>query len=204
MLIFISSSTQVINIFPPPSQYPRITTESLSSQIGLVQEFFKNKLEAHNNDPLVEDLELPPKQRPTATRPRLPASGKIVPPPNLGGSTSSPSKRPAPPSASFGSKYGISEPNKKRIKKNSGAGMGIPEDENSGSIDSAKPDSNAKTNETNGEDDVAASTFGDIGNSKNGVDNSATSDGAGELDEQANKAGDGTVPLTNGTAGDAS
>lgn len=82
--------------------------------------------------------------------------------------------------------------------------MGIPEDENSGSIDSAKPDSNAKTNETNGEDDVAASTFGDIGNSKNGVDNSATSDGAGELDEQANKAGDGTVPLTNGTAGDAS
>lgn len=199
-----TSSTQVINIFPPPPQYPRITTESLSSQIGLVQEFFKNKLEARNNEPLVEDLELPPKQRPTATRPRLPASGKIAPPSHIGGPASSPSKRPAPPGASSGSKSGISEPNKKKVKKNSGAVMGIPEDENSGGIDGAKPDSNAKINDANEEEDAAASSFGDFGGAKNGVDNSATSDGVGELDEQANKAGDGVAPLTNGTAGDAS
>jgi len=98
----------------------------------------------------------------------------------------------------------MSEPNRKKLKKNSGAGMGIPEDENSGNIDGTKPDSNANTNDANGEEDAAVSSFGDFGGAKNGMDNSATSDGAGELDEQANKTGEDVVPLTNGVAGDAS
>ncbi|KAL9624575.1 MAG: hypothetical protein Q9160_001239 [Pyrenula sp. 1 TL-2023] len=103
-------------IFPLPQPYPRVTVHSIKSEIGLVQEFFTKKLEAHNNEPLVEDLELPVKQRPNQGRPRLPATGKI------GGdgakSTNvSPLKRP-PPKASQNSQGG--EPSKKKKKNNDG------------------------------------------------------------------------------------
>ncbi|KAL1997799.1 hypothetical protein VTN02DRAFT_724 [Thermoascus thermophilus] len=116
-------------LFPPPPPYPRISLQTLPQQIGLVQDFFRAKLQANNDEPLVEDLELPPKQRPTAARPRLPASGKIPPPSGPGAPTSSPQKRPLPPSApgqSAAAKPGISEPSKKKVKKNSGVGVGVP------------------------------------------------------------------------------
>lgn len=77
------------------------------------------KLHANNDEPLVEDLELPPKQRPTAARPRVPASGKI-PPPAAQGIHTSPQKRPAP-SNLVGAKSGAFEPGKKKAKKNNGA-----------------------------------------------------------------------------------
>lgn len=190
-----------------------------------MQEFFGNKLENNNNEPLVEDLELPPKQRPMAARPRLPASGKIPPPSGLGGPTSSPSKRPAPPTApgsSFGAKSGASEPNKKKVKKNSGVAMGIPgssaAEEESTSMDGTKASDSAVTNaknntDANAEEDAAVSSSAvDFSNNdgKNGVvDNSAVSDGVGSFEDQ-NKGSDSiaaaaaAAPLTNGTAGDAS
>lgn len=98
--------------------------ENVSQQIGLVQNFFLEKLRANNNEPLVEDLELPPKQRPTAARPRLPASGKIQPPAGTGAMLSSPNKRPFTSGGGTSSKPGVtfSEPSKKKLKKaNSGA-----------------------------------------------------------------------------------
>src|SRR5436190_274445 len=95
-------------LFPTPPPYPRISLQTLPSQIGLVQNFFLAKLHANNDEPLVEDLELPPKQRPTAVRPRVPASGKI-PQPAVQGTNSSPQKRPAPPSSgTIGAKAGAS------------------------------------------------------------------------------------------------
>ncbi|OJJ51618.1 hypothetical protein ASPZODRAFT_127728 [Penicilliopsis zonata CBS 506.65] len=124
-----TSATQTPTLFPPPPAFPRISTETLPTQIGLVQAFFRAKLESNNDEPLVEDLELPPKQRPTAARPRLPASGKI-PPPGPSGLTTSPQKRPPPPSGpgQFSiPRASFSEPSKKKAKKNSGAGIGIPD-----------------------------------------------------------------------------
>ena len=55
-----------------------MTIESLPQEIGLVQEFFRNKLSINNNAPLVEDEDLPQKQR--FPKPRLPPTGKISSP----------------------------------------------------------------------------------------------------------------------------
>lgn len=160
-----------------------------------------------------------------ATRPRLPASGKIPPPSGIGGPTSSPTKRPAPPTgvgSSFGSK---SEPNKKKIKKNSGVGIGVPgasagagaEDETTTSMDGNGTKtftSNAKTNnadtdadaDANAEDDVAVPDFtGAVTKNHNNseMDGAAVSDDIGAdgggLDDQNGKGNDGAAPLTNGT-----
>ncbi|KAF2723423.1 hypothetical protein K431DRAFT_219906 [Polychaeton citri CBS 116435] len=69
-------------LFETPPQYDAITVENLPRQIGLVQDFFRNKLRANRDQSLVEDEELPQKQR--FPKPRLPPTGKI----------SSPRKRP--------------------------------------------------------------------------------------------------------------
>ena len=65
------------HLFSPPPAYPSITASSAESQPGLVRDFFLSRLHDSNVETLVEDLELPPKQRPNHGRPRLPASGKI-------------------------------------------------------------------------------------------------------------------------------
>lgn len=224
------SSAQTVTLFPPPPQFPRISAESLPSQIGIVQKFFNRKLEASNNEPLVEDLELPPKQRPTATRPRLPASGKIAPPSGLSvaGSNISPSKRPAPhttsgPASSFAAKLGsCAEPNKKKAKKNSGAAMGVPDGEaanNNGTttgVDGTKAPSATKATtdndaiDANAEDDPDALTSSnvDLGGSDskvNGVDmadgvDGNIGDGSGIFEESQVKGEDNAAHLTNGTA----
>ncbi|KAL8991282.1 MAG: hypothetical protein Q9177_000269 [Variospora cf. flavescens] len=67
---------------PPPTPLQPVTIDNVSSQIGLVQQFFRDKLAANNNKPLIEDDDLPQKQR--FPKPRLPPTGKI----------SSPRKRP--------------------------------------------------------------------------------------------------------------
>ncbi|KAL4906029.1 hypothetical protein BDW74DRAFT_137337 [Aspergillus multicolor] len=196
-----TNTSQSVTVFPPPPAYPRITTETISSQIGLVHAFFNAKLQARNNEPLVEDLELPPKQRPMAGRPRLPASGKIPPPSSLPGPTSSPQKRPLPPSASGvnASKPGSSEPNKKKVKKNSGVAMGV-------------IDVMAEDDVTNGADGVKAPTLKsenttDFLNGKSGAENSETQSASQGAENSANagpaKSNDNAVPMTNGTAGDA-
>ncbi|KAL1301641.1 hypothetical protein AAFC00_005864 [Neodothiora populina] len=69
-------------VFPLPQPYEPITTDNLPSQIGLVRDFFATKLAANQGRPLIEDEDLPQKQR--FPRPRLPPNGRI----------SSPRKRP--------------------------------------------------------------------------------------------------------------
>ncbi|KAF2466696.1 uncharacterized protein BDR25DRAFT_327779 [Lindgomyces ingoldianus] len=65
-----------------PTKFEPVTIQNVGNQIGLVQEWFLAKLHDNNNDDLVEDEDLPPKQR--YPKPRLPPTGKI----------SSPRKRP--------------------------------------------------------------------------------------------------------------
>ncbi|KAH9819885.1 bromo domain [Teratosphaeria destructans] len=68
--------------FEPPPQYEALSTDVLPQQIGLVQDFFRSKLRTNHDESLVEDEDLPQKQR--FPKPRLPPTGKI----------SSPRKRP--------------------------------------------------------------------------------------------------------------
>ncbi|ORY12751.1 hypothetical protein BCR34DRAFT_482165 [Clohesyomyces aquaticus] len=65
-----------------PAKFEPVTIQNVGNQIGLVQEWFLAKLHDNNNQDLVEDEDLPPKQR--FPKPRLPPTGKI----------SSPRKRP--------------------------------------------------------------------------------------------------------------
>lgn len=53
-----------------------VTKENILDQIGLVKNFFLAKLHANGDQPLIEDEDLPVKQR--KPRPRLGATGKIV------------------------------------------------------------------------------------------------------------------------------
>ena len=78
--IFLSAaSTSETSIFvPEPHPLPQLTIETLKPQIGLIQNFFLAKLHAQNDAPLVEDEDLPQKQR--YPKPRLPPSGKITSP----------------------------------------------------------------------------------------------------------------------------
>lgn len=55
-----------------------VTKENIQEQIGLVKNFFLAKLHANGDQPLVEDKDLPVKQR--RPQPRLGATGKIVSP----------------------------------------------------------------------------------------------------------------------------
>lgn len=75
-------SSSLPSALPPPVPLSPITVDNISSQIGLVQQFFRDKLAANNDKPLIEDDDLPQKQR--FPKPRLPPTGKI----------SSPRKRP--------------------------------------------------------------------------------------------------------------
>ncbi|KAI0127343.1 hypothetical protein BJ170DRAFT_369543 [Xylariales sp. AK1849] len=55
-----------------------VTKESIHDEVGLIKNFFLAKLHANGDAPLVEDEDLPVKQR--RPRPRLGATGKIVSP----------------------------------------------------------------------------------------------------------------------------
>lgn len=60
----------------PPSE--PVTKQNIQEQLGLVKNFFLAKLHANSDQPLVEDEDLPVKQR--RPRPRLGPTGKIVSP----------------------------------------------------------------------------------------------------------------------------
>ena len=75
-------SSNLPSALQPPAPLTPITVDNVNDQIGLVQQFFRDKLAANNNKPLIEDDDLPQKQR--FPKPRLPPTGKI----------SSPRKRP--------------------------------------------------------------------------------------------------------------
>ncbi|QPC79630.1 hypothetical protein HYE68_010382 [Fusarium pseudograminearum] len=64
------------DLFEPLSVSDPVTKENIQEQVGLVKNFFLAKLHANGDQPLVEDEDLPTKQK--KPRPRLGASGKIV------------------------------------------------------------------------------------------------------------------------------
>jgi len=81
--IYQGSSTTAIQqataeVFAPLPPFEPVTKENMGEQIGLIQEFFKRRLRANDDEPLVEDEDLPIKQRPA--RPRLGPTGKILAP----------------------------------------------------------------------------------------------------------------------------
>lgn len=179
----------------------------------MVQAFFGAKLQASNNEGLVEDLELPPKQRPMAAKPRLPASGKILPPSAPAGPTSSPQKRPLPPTAPSQQpnaiKPGPSEPSKKKVKKNSGVALEIPGsiadgDEAAANLDGTKTTDDPTSTNMDSKDSAAEVSGGPVTKDTAMPDVTAAGEGAGSIGDATgdpNKSNDSTAPLTNGTAG---
>jgi transcriptional activator SPT7 len=78
-----SSATATTGVLMEPSApFEPVTVENIQNEIGIIQDYFLGKLHANNDNPLVEDDDLPIKQR--FPKPRLPPTGKI----------SSPRKRP--------------------------------------------------------------------------------------------------------------
>jgi transcriptional activator SPT7 len=74
----VRSSSATGLVMNPPPPFEPITIHNVKSQIGLVQDFFLAKLHANDDEPLVEDEDLPIKQR--FPKPRLPPTGKITSP----------------------------------------------------------------------------------------------------------------------------
>lgn len=70
--------TEAQDLFDPPPPSDPVTKDNIQGQIGLVKNFFLAKLHANGDQPLVEDEDLPVKQK--RPRPRLGATGKIVSP----------------------------------------------------------------------------------------------------------------------------
>lgn len=70
-----TTASDVFDALPPLNP---VNKENIQEQIGLVKNFFLAKLHANGDQPLVEDEDLPVKQR--RPRPRLGATGKIVSP----------------------------------------------------------------------------------------------------------------------------
>ena len=75
---YSATSTNLVSALPPPAPFTPITPVTVKSQIGLVQQFFLDKLKKNHDNPLVEDDDLPQKQR--FPKPRLPPTGKITSP----------------------------------------------------------------------------------------------------------------------------
>ncbi|KAL5596747.1 hypothetical protein BROUX41_006562 [Berkeleyomyces rouxiae] len=73
-----TTGTTEMDILPPFPPHTPVTRETLNDEVGLVRNFFLAKLHASNGEPLIEDEDLPIKQR--RPRPRLPATGKISAP----------------------------------------------------------------------------------------------------------------------------
>lgn len=69
---------EVPDLFDSLSASDAVTKDNIQGQIGLVKNFFLAKLHANGDQPLVEDEDLPVKQK--RPRPRLGATGKIVSP----------------------------------------------------------------------------------------------------------------------------
>ncbi|KAI9735894.1 MAG: Transcriptional activator spt7 [Cirrosporium novae-zelandiae] len=87
-----TTTSAISALFPPPPAYPPISIDNVDSQIGLMQNFYREKLHKNNERPLMEEDDLPQKQR--LPKPRLPPTGKIT----------SPRKRPMKSEAGGGAK----------------------------------------------------------------------------------------------------
>jgi len=65
-------------VMEAPQVFDAVNNFVANDAIGLVQSFFLNRLQTHNDKTLVEDDDLPVKQR--FPKPRLPPTGKITSP----------------------------------------------------------------------------------------------------------------------------
>lgn len=70
------TSAVACDIFDPLAASEPVTVDQINTHIGLVKNFFMAKLHANGDQALIEDEDLPIKQR--KPRPRLGASGKII------------------------------------------------------------------------------------------------------------------------------
>ena len=78
LMSFSALSSTPLSDLPPPLPLNPVTINNIKTEIGLVQEFFLAKLHANSDQPLIEDDDLPQKQR--FPKPRLPPTGKITSP----------------------------------------------------------------------------------------------------------------------------
>lgn len=99
-----NSATGTNLLFEALPPFQPVTVESIQNEIQLVKNFFLAKLHANGDEPLIEDEDLPQKQR--FPKPRLPPTGKIT----------SPRKRPLKEQAGNA---------KKKKKLDSGAAMDV-------------------------------------------------------------------------------
>jgi transcriptional activator SPT7 len=66
------------DVMTEPEAYEPVTVDTIQKEIGLVQDYFLTKIGPNTDRALVEDDDLPPKQR--FPKPRLPPTGKITSP----------------------------------------------------------------------------------------------------------------------------
>ena len=78
MLTVASNVPIAGTLMDQPPTFEPVTTANITNEIGLVQDFFLARLHRNSGEPLVEDDDLPQKQR--FPKPRLPPTGKIVSP----------------------------------------------------------------------------------------------------------------------------
>ncbi|KAI9779624.1 MAG: Transcriptional activator spt7 [Geoglossum umbratile] len=101
-----SNIPTLLSCFPTPPLFEPLMRQNIKNQVGLVQNFFLAKIHAQkDNEPLIEDEDLPQKQR--FPKPRLPPTGKIT----------SPRKRPA-------KEQGGGAKKKKKVENTAAAGSG--------------------------------------------------------------------------------
>lgn len=84
--------------YPPPPPFDAFTAEDVEEQIGLLRDFFRQKIADGTDGHIVEDENLPPKTKPF--RPKVPPSGKIATPkkkPSTAGANDAKKKKPAQP-----------------------------------------------------------------------------------------------------------
>lgn len=112
-----TAGTEIQDLFEPLPPSEALTKDNIQGQIGLVKNFFLAKLHANGDQPLVEDEDLPVKQK--RPRPRLGATGKIV----------SPQKRPPKEQIALAKKKKKLEAGKAQVtdQKPGGATMSTPE-----------------------------------------------------------------------------
>ena len=109
-----------------PTAHEPVTISSLKNEIGLVKNWFLAKLHANGDEPLVEDEDLPVKQR--FPKPRLGPTGKIMgarkrPAREQGkGRSEAMKKRKGDADGEAGSHVGVGRGNGKKAKLNGVAG----------------------------------------------------------------------------------
>jgi transcriptional activator SPT7 len=78
-LLTCSSAASLIgDIMTEPDSYEPVTVDTIQREIALVHDYFLTKIGPNTDRALVEDDDLPPKQR--FPKPRLPPTGKITSP----------------------------------------------------------------------------------------------------------------------------